>query len=65
MIYSLFMLMKEYIKKVREGLGYTQAAYARLLGVERSTVANYETAKIDPSARVLLKIMALDGKCPF
>ena len=43
----------------RKKLGLTQDKFAQLLGVKRSTVANYEINKIKPSADVLIQIQEL------
>ena len=44
----------------RKKLGLTQDKFAQLLGVKRSTVANYEIDKIKPSADVLIHIQELE-----
>lgn len=43
----------------RKRVGYTQAAFAEELGVERSRLANWETGLIWPSASFLPKMADL------
>ena len=52
----------KFVRQTRKKLGLTQDKFARLVGVKRSTVTNYELGEINPSAEVLLRIQALDNK---
>ena len=53
--------MKEIIKKLRERKHLTQSALARLLGVERSTVNNWEQGVGKPSRDLLLPLAKVLG----
>lgn len=49
------------IKKLRESKGMTQKALAHRLGVERSTVAKWETGEATPRSDKLLEIAKIFG----
>lgn len=52
------------VKTLREGAGVSQAEFARLIGVSRRTLENWEQHRARPSgpARALLKIVAANPK---
>ena len=52
------------VKALREGVGVSQAEFARLIGVSRRTLENWEQHRARPSgpARALLKIVAANPK---
>ena len=45
----------------RVNTGMNQAEFAEELGIDRSTVANWETGKTEPSATQLRRISELSG----
>jgi len=47
------------VKKKRKVLNLTQKEMGKILGKDRSTVAKYETGKIDPPGSILVKITGL------
>ncbi len=49
-------MFSEILKELREDHGHTQADLARLLGVVKSTVSNWEQNKSQPSFHLLCKI---------
>jgi putative transcriptional regulator len=52
------------VKQLRESASLSQAEFARLIGVSRRTLENWEQHRTQPSgpARALLKIVATDPK---
>jgi len=54
------MKLSEYIKAVRTVRGDTQKDFAKRLGKDRATIANYEAGRSIPPGDVLLKIQKLD-----
>lgn len=46
------------VKRLREGLGMSQARLASASGVPRPTIANLETGSANPTLQVMLKIAA-------
>lgn len=52
------------VKALREGAGVSQAEFARLIGVSRRTLENWEQHRARPSgpARALLKIVAANPR---
>ena len=52
------------VKALREGAGISQAEFARLIGVSRRTLENWEQHRARPTgpARALLKIVASNPK---
>jgi transcriptional regulator with XRE-family HTH domain len=48
--------LTDYVKKVREHLGISQAEFADRIGSNRANVANYETGRAIPPGDVLLEI---------
>jgi putative transcriptional regulator len=52
------------VKALREGVGVSQADFARLIGVSRRTLENWEQHRARPTgpARALLKIFAANPK---
>ena len=52
------------VKALREGAGVSQTEFARLIGVSRRTLENWEQHRARPSgpARALLKIVAANPK---
>jgi len=52
------------IKALREDAGVSQAEFARLIGVSRRTLENWEQHRVRPSgpARALLKIVATNPR---
>lgn len=52
------------VKALREGAGVSQAEFARLIGVSRRTLENWEQRRARPSgpARALLKIVAANPR---
>lgn len=48
------------VRAIRQGLGKSQAEFARMIGVSVSTVHNWEQGKSEPEgpARALLKVAA-------
>lgn len=52
------------VKALREGVGVSQADFARLIGVSRRTLENWEQHRARPTgpARALLKIVAANPK---
>lgn len=51
----------ERLKKVRNDKGYTRDQFAKLLGVSRATIQNYENGERSPSADYLVKYYQLFG----
>ena len=49
------------LKAARTNKGYTQATAAQMLGVSKSTLANYEKGKCYPDIPTLIKIEKLYG----
>lgn len=49
----------EIIRKTRESLGLTQQEFAALLNAGRSTIANYEAGRCQPSSEILLRVLHL------
>jgi putative transcriptional regulator len=52
------------VKALREGAGVSQADFARMIGVSRRTLENWEQHRARPTgpARALLKIVAANPK---
>ena len=52
------------VKALREGAGVSQAEFARLIGVSRRTLENWEQHRSKPTgpARALLKVVASNPK---
>lgn len=52
------------VKVLRESAAVSQAEFARLIGVSKRTLENWEQKRTSPSgpARALLKIVAVDPK---
>lgn len=50
-----------YIQQIREKKHFTQEKLAVLLGIERSTIAKWETGKSNPRAEMLPKIANILG----
>ncbi len=52
------------VKALREGAGVSQAEFARLIGVSRRTLENWEQHRARPTgpARALLKIVAANPR---
>jgi len=52
------------VKALREGAGVSQAEFARLIGVSRRTLENWEQGRARPTgpARALLKIVAFNPR---
>jgi putative transcriptional regulator len=52
------------VKALREGAGVSQAEFARLIGVSRRTIENWEQHRSRPTgpARALLKVVATNPK---
>ena len=52
------------VKALREGAGVSQAEFARLIGVSRRTLENWEQHRSRPTgpARALLKVVASNPK---
>ena len=48
--------LAENIKKIRESFGLTQDEVAKMLNLERSTFAYYETGKTKPDIFTLMKL---------
>lgn len=46
----------ERIREMRNGLGYTQVQLGEKIGVDRSSIANYETGKASPPMDIALKM---------
>lgn len=51
------------IKNIRTNIGLTQKEFAKLLGISRESIANYETRTIPPGD-ILLKIQELEINSP-
>ena len=49
--------LAEKIKELRKELGLTQHQLAQKLNVDRSTIAKYETDKIEPSIAMLITLV--------
>ncbi len=49
------------LKKLRTERGMTQAALAEQLGLDKSSVAKYESADVTPSSEVLMKLADIFG----
>jgi transcriptional regulator with XRE-family HTH domain len=54
--------IKEKIKRIRRGLGWTQKQLADELGKTRATIGHYETGHVMPSAETYERILSLDPK---
>jgi len=55
----LFMIIKERLALLREGLGLSKKEFAEKLNVEQSTYGKYELGKRQPSLEILLRITEL------
>ena len=53
--------MRNRLKEVREGRGWSQGELARRLGVSRQTINAVETDKYDPSLPLALRMAKLFG----
>ena len=51
--------MKNRLKEIREGKGWSQGELARRLGVSRQTINAVETDKYDPSLSLALRMAKL------
>ena len=49
-------MLSEQLKIIRKANGFTQADIAKVIGIERSTYASYETGRNRPDVSVLEKI---------
>ncbi|WP_441959925.1 S24 family peptidase [Paenibacillus sp. TAF43_2] len=49
-------IVGERIREMRNGLGYTQLQLGEKIGVDRSSIANYETGKAIPPMDIALKL---------
>lgn len=56
-----FRLTAEWLRKVRDQLGMTQAELAVSLGVSRPTIANAEVGRYGLTSDVMLSALALAG----
>ena len=54
--------MRNRLKEVREGRGWSQGELARRLGVSRQTINAVETDKYDPSLPLALRMAKLFGE---
>ena len=52
----------KFVKSIRKKFDLTQEQLAALVGVKRTTIANYELNNIKPSADVLVKLQKLNEK---
>lgn len=57
-----FVVNKEELKQRRERLGFTQAAFAEILGVAPNTISRYETGLVEMPKWIELVIEALEYK---
>ena len=62
-IYDKHMTMNygKFVKGIRKKFDLTQEQLAVLVGVKRTTIANYELNNIKPSADVLVKLQKING----
>ena len=51
-------MTKEQVKKIRLAKGLQQDEFAEKLGVSRTTISNWETGLIEPSAKGIKKLLA-------
>ena len=51
----------KFVKGIRKKFDLTQEQLAVLVGVKRTTIANYELNNIKPSADVLVKLQKING----
>ena len=51
----------ELLKKLRKERSMTQAALAEKLGLDKSSVAKYESADVTPSSDILMKLADIFG----
>lgn len=57
------LILKNNLKKVRTGKGYSQQQLADLVGVSRNTISSIETGQFNPTAKLaLILCIALDKK---
>ena len=54
-------MLSEQLKIIRKANGFTQVELAKVIGIERSTYASYETGRNRPDISVLGKIAAALG----
>lgn len=54
-------MLKDKLKQLRREHGYTQAEFARLLGVSTSAVGMYEQGRRKPDGEALARIAAILG----
>ena len=52
----MFCTMNETIKQLRISRGYNQVEFARILGVTKQCVSNWENDNVIPSIEMLVKI---------
>lgn len=52
----MFCAMNETIKQLRISRGYNQVEFARILGVTKQCVSNWENDNVIPSIEMLVKI---------
>ena len=60
--HGVYATMKNELRTLREGQGWSQGALADLLGVSRQTVNAVETGKYDPSLPLAFRISRLFEK---
>ena len=53
---------KRFIKSARRRLGLNQEDFARLIGVARYSVSDYETGRCQPSGALVLRIQEILSK---
>lgn len=57
------LVLKNNLKKVRNGRGLSQTQLAELVGVSRNTISSIETGQYQPTAKLALTLcIALDKK---
>lgn len=55
------MSLGDRVRDARESLGMDRIEFAEMLGIAETTVAKYETSKINPSKKVVARIKDVTG----
>jgi len=61
MMVTMKTKVAKFIKLARASVGITQQEFSKMIGVQRCSLAKYETAAVMPPAIVILNVIALCG----
>jgi transcriptional regulator with XRE-family HTH domain len=61
MMVTMKTKVAKFIKLARASVGITQQEFSKMIGVQRCSLAKYETAAVMPPAIVVLNVIALCG----